>query len=314
MTEERPYSKPPAVSVVIPVYNEERTLPTLYRELVRVLDGGGDSYELVFVDDGSSDGSFGVLRALHGADGRVRVLRFSRNFGHHIALTAGLDVARGDAVVMMDADLQDPPAEIPKLLGKHREGYHVVYGIRRERHDPLGKRVTSALFWGLLRRFSDVPIPAGQTMLRVLDRRVVDEIRAMRERSRFVHGMMAWVGFDATSVEVDHAPRSEGASKYDVGRMLRLAFHAVTSLSTVPLRLATYGGLLGGVISAAVLVYYLLRRLLFGFSVPGFATIVVAIMFFGAVQLLMLGIIGEYVGRTYREVQGRPLYILRETL
>ncbi len=306
----------PAVdlSVVIPVFNEEENLPDLHRRLVEVLDTLNRSFEIILVDDGSTDRSFEILRQLHAKDPRVRAVRFSRNFGHHIALTAGLDAARGRAVVMMDADLQDPPGEIPRLLAKHAEGYHLVYGIRRERHDPWLKKATSKLFWWILRRFTDVPIPAGQTMLRVLDRRIVDEMKSMRERARFVHGMMAWVGYDATTVEVEHAPRTKGHSKYNLGRMFKLAFHAVTSFSTLPLRMATYGGFACGIISGVVMAYYIIRKLIFGFSMPGFATIVVAIIFFGALQLLMLGIIGEYLGRTYQEVQQRPLYIVRDIL
>ena len=244
----KPESRP-EISIVVPVYNEEESLQDLYARLVEVLHPLGKTFEIVFADDGSRDRSFEIIRELRQNDPRVRGVRFSRNFGHHIALTAGLDMACGQVIVLMDADLQDPPSEIPKLLAKHGEGYQLVYGIRRQRHDPWLKKATSALFWWILQRFSDVPIPAGQTMLRVLDRQLVDQMNSMRERARFVHGLMAWVGFDSTSVEVEHAPRTKGQSKYNVPRMFKLAFHAVTSFSIVPLRLATYSGLAAGIMS-----------------------------------------------------------------
>jgi len=304
----------PELSVVLPVFNEEENLRDVHQQLVSELGKLNKSFEIVFVDDGSRDKSFEILREINKADPRVRAVRFSRNFGHHIALTAGMDIARGDAVILMDADLQDPPSEIPKLLDKRDEGFQLVYGIRKERHDPLLKKLTSRMFWWILRKFSDVPIPAGQTMLRVLDRKIVDEMKNMRERARFVHGMMAWVGYDVTSVEVEHAARTKGKSKYNVARLFKLAFHAVTSFSVVPLRLATYCGFGGALVSAVMALYFVWRKLFLDIPVLGFAATIVAILFVGSVQLMVLGIFGEYIGRIFQEVQQRPLYVVREIL
>lgn len=302
-----------ALSVVIPVYNEEENLPELFGRLRAVMEGLG-AFEVVMADDGSTDGSWRVIKELHAKDSRFRGLRLSRNFGHHIALSAGLDHARGEAVVLMDADLQDLPEEIPRLLEKFREGFDIVYGIRRSRQDPPLKKLSSALFWFLLRRFTGVSIPPGQTMLRVLSRRAVDALRSMREYARFLHGMMAWTGFDATTLEVSHGARLKGKSKYDLPKLFRLAFNAITSFSIVPLRIAVYTGLLSSALSLAVGLYYIWRKLFFGIPVLGYASTITAVFFVGGVQLLMLGLFGEYLGRVYQEVQGRPLYFVKEVL
>ncbi len=304
----------PELSVVLPVFNEEENLRDVHQQLVSELGKLNKSFEIVFVDDGSRDKSFEILREINKTDPRVRAVRFSRNFGHHIALTAGMDIARGDAVILMDADLQDPPSEIPKLLAKRDEGFHLVYGIRRQRHDPILKKITSAMFWGILQKFSDVPIPAGQTMLRVLDRKVVDGLKTMRERSRFLAGLMAWVGFETTCVEVEHAPRMKGVSKYNFAKQLKLAFHAVTSFSVVPLRIASYLGIVMAIVSGLVGLFFIAKKAFFGIDAPGFAFIIVSIFFVGSIQMIMLGIFGEYLGRIYQEVQDRPLYVVKETL
>jgi dolichol-phosphate mannosyltransferase len=309
------------ISVVIPIYNEEENIPELYARLTPVLeklcldsDHPRDSYEIIMVDDGSRDRSWELIRELHGNDSRVKGVTFARNFGHHIALTAGLDHARGSAVILMDGDLQDPPEEIPRMYGKFRAGYDLVYGIREVRNDSLFKKLTSKIFWWILRRFSGVVIPEGQTMLRIMSRRLVSALTQMRERARFVHGMMAWVGFDVTTVEVSHAPRTKGRSKYNIPRMFGLAFHAITSFSTVPLRLATYLGLISSLISMFIGLYFVYLKIAHNIAVLGYASIIVSIFFVGGIQLLVLGIFGEYVGRTYQEVQQRPLYLLKETL
>lgn len=304
-------------SVVVPVYNEEENLQELYERLKDVMEKLG-SFEILMVDDGSSDRSWRIVKDLHAKDARVRGVSFSRNFGHHVAITAGLDLAKGQSVILMDADLQDPPEEIPRLVEKSREGggegggYDIVYGIRKERKDPLMKRVTSSLFWLILRRFSGVPMPAGQTMLRLLNRNVVDALKGMREYARFIHGMMAWTGFKSATVEVTHNPRLRGKSKYNIPRLFGLAFHAITSFSTVPLRLAVYLGIASSAASLSVGAYFVLRKLLYGIPVLGYASIIVSVFFVGGIQLLMLGLFGEYIGRLYQEAQRRPLYIIKD--
>jgi glycosyltransferase involved in cell wall biosynthesis len=311
----------PSFSVVIPICNEEENIPLLYEQLSGVMErecqgenGSKESFEIILIDDGSKDGSWQKIKELNAKDSRVKGISFSRNFGHHVALTAGLDHARGMAVVLMDGDLQDPPDEIPRLLNEFREGYDLVYGIRQERNDPFLKKISSNLFWWILRRFSGVDIPKGQTMLRVLSRRLVDALKDMREQARFIHGMMAWTGFSSTTVTVKHNPRQKGKSKYDIARMFRLAFHAVTSFSTVPLRLAIYMGLFSSLVSFFVGLFFLYKKVFLGIPVLGFAAIIVSIFFVGGIQLLIFGIFGEYLGRTYQEVQRRPLYLVRESL
>jgi polyisoprenyl-phosphate glycosyltransferase len=311
----------PEFSIVIPIYNEEENIPELYRRLTVVMEALCDqikveknSYEILMVDDGSRDGSWDLIKELHEKDARVKGICFARNFGHHVAITAGLDRAKGRAVVLMDGDLQDPPEETPRLLEKFREGYDLVYGIRQQRNDPPLKKITSFIFWWILRKFSGVDMPRGQTMLRIMSRRLVDALNEMREQARFIHGMMAWTGFKTTTLEVRHSPRMKGKSKYNIPRMFRLAFHAVTSFSTLPLKLATYVGLLSSLMSFLAGLYFVYKKIFYGIPVTGYASIIVAVFFVGGIQMLVLGIIGEYIGRTYQEVQKRPLYILKETI
>jgi glycosyltransferase involved in cell wall biosynthesis len=308
-------------SVVVPVYNEEENISELYRRLTSVMESlcegmnkPADCYEIIMVDDGSKDNSWRVIEEIHVGDKRVKGISFSRNFGHHIAITAGMDYVKGRAVVLLDGDLQDPPEEIPRLFEKFREGYDLVYGIRQERKDPVFKKLTSYLFWWILRKFSGVDIPQGQTMLRILSRRLVGVLKEMREHARFVHGMMAWAGFKTTTLEIKHNPRVRGKSKYNVQKMFKLAFHAVTSFSTVPLRLATYMGFASSLISFIVGVYFLYKKIAYGIPVLGYASIIISLFFVGGIQLLVLGLFGEYLGRTYQELQKRPLYIVRESL
>ncbi len=310
---------PVKFSVVIPIFNEEENIPELHGQLTAVLEKlcndegfSENDYEIIMVDDGSDDSSWQLIKDLHEKDPRVKGLSFSRNFGHHIAITAGLDYSKGDVVILMDGDLQDPPGEIPVLFRKLKEGYDLVYGIRQHRHDPFFKKITSFLFWWILRSFSGVDIPQGQTMLRIMSRRLVDVIKEMKEHARFIHGMMAWAGFAATTVEVKHTARLKGKSKYNIPKMFRLAFHAVTSFSTVPLRLASYVGFLSSFISIIVGLYFIYMKIVHDIPVLGYASIIVSIFFVGGIQLLVFGIFGEYLGRTYQEVQRRPLYILKE--
>jgi dolichol-phosphate mannosyltransferase len=308
-------------SVISPIYNESENLLELYSRLTIVLENLCNeeglsplSYEIVLVDDGSTDSSWQAIKALNKKDSRVKGISFSRNFGHHIAITAGLDYAKGEAVILLDGDLQDPPEEIPKLLREFEKGIDLVYGIRHERQDSVLKKLTSYLFWWILRRFSGVNIPQGQTMLRIMSRRLVEVLKEMREHARFIHGMMAWAGFTVSTIEVQHRPRMKGKSKYNIPKMFKLAFHAVTSFSTVPLRLATYLGFLSAFTSILVGGYFIYRKIFYNIPVLGYASIIVSIFFIGGIQLLVLGIFGEYLGRTYQEVQKRPLYISKEVI
>lgn len=308
-------------SVVIPIYNEEENISELYARLTAVLeklcDEGGharDRFEIIMIDDGSADRSWPLIMDLHKKDGRIKGICFSRNFGHHIAITAGLDNAGGEVVILMDGDLQDHPEEISRLYNEYKKGFDMVYGIRQERHDPIFKKISSRLFWWMLRRFSGVEIPAGQTMLRLMSRRLVDAVKEMREHARFVHGMMAWAGFNVTKVEVLHSARHKGKSKYNIPRMFSLAFHAITSFSTVPLRLAIYTGFASSFVSLITGIFFIYQKIFHGIPVLGYASIIVSIFFIGGIQLLVLGIFGEYLGRTYQEVQKRPLYIVKESL
>lgn len=303
----------PEFSVIIPIYNEEENILELYRRLLSVMEKIG-TFEIIMVDDGSKDRSWKIIKDLHEKDSRIKGLSFSRNFGHHIAITAGIDYARGDAVILMDGDLQDPPEEIPKLYKKFNEGYELVYGIRKEKKDSLLKRITSFIFWWLINKLSGIDIPKNQTLLRIFDRKILYVLKGMRERARFIHGMMAWTGFKTALQEVEHAPRTHGASKYNVIKLFRLAFNAITSFSIVPLRLATYLGILSAGIGLFYGFYFIYKKIFLGIPVLGYASIIVAVLFVGGIQLLILGIIGEYLGRVYQEVQKRPIYVLREHL
>jgi len=308
-------------SLVIPVFNEEENLHELHSRICAVMDGicghegyDREAYEIILVDDGSKDGSWDLIRQLHEKDRRLKGISFSRNFGHHMAITAGMDYAAGEHVILMDGDLQDPPEEIPKLWNRLKQGYNLVYGIRKEKKDSFIKRFPSAFFWWFINRLSGIEIPRNQSLLRIFDRKILDVLKGMREHSRFIHGMIAWTGFRTYLEEIDHAPRTRGVSKYNVIRLFRLAFNAVTAFSTVPLRLATYLGVLSAGIGFLYGIYFLYKKMFLGIPVLGYASIIIAVFFVGGVQLLILGIMGEYLGRVYQEVQKRPLYILKDQL
>ncbi|HKH93049.1 MAG TPA: glycosyltransferase family 2 protein [Gemmatimonadaceae bacterium] len=304
------------LSVVVPCYNEEPVLDETHRRLTAVLAelANGD-FEVIYVDDGSRDGTARVLRRIHEGDPRVRLLRFSRNFGHQIAVTAGLDHARGDAVVLIDADLQDPPEVIGEMLAKWRSGFDVAYGVRTDREgESAFKRGTARLFYRVVNWFSDTAIPLDVGDFRLMDRRVVTALRAMPERARFVRGMVSWVGYRQAAVPYRRAARFAGKTKYPLFKMLGLAMDGLTSFSLVPLRLATWVGFAASGLAMMGIVYALSVRLLTKEWVPGWATVFVASLFLGGIQLLALGIIGEYVGRAYVESKRRPLYFLEERL
>ena len=306
-------SDSPTYSFVIPVYNEEETLPELQKrlaDLLLLLDGPA---EILLVDDGSRDRSYGIMTEIAARDSRFKIISLSRNFGHQIAITAGIDFARGQAVVIMDADLQDPPEVVLEMAARWRQGAHIVYGVRETRtEDTWFKRTTAGLFYRLLRRLTEVDIPAEAGDFRLVDRRAIDAFKSLREQSRFVRGMFSWIGFRQEAVYYKRAARFAGSTKYPFRKMLRLAFDAVISFSNVPLRLTLNVGFYISALSFAMGLIWIGLKLFGVNTVPGWASIAVAITFLGGVQLLMTGIIGEYLGRIYEEVRRRPLYFVQE--
>jgi len=307
----RPFD--PLLSVVVPCFNEQEVLQETHRRLSETLAALGVGYEVVYVDDGSRDGTAEILRRLQSHDDRVRVVRFSRNFGHQIAVTAGMDHAAGDAVVLIDADLQDPPEIIGDFVHRWRQGYDVAYGRRTERDGETAfKRATASLFYRLLRRTTSVDIPPDTGDFRLMDRQVVEAIRRMPEQDRFVRGMVSWVGFRQVAVPYRREARFAGVSKYPFRRMLRLAIDAVVSFSPLPPRLATFAGLT--TLGAAVLCCLVTAVLaIAGEEISFSAVTLLAVLLLGGVQLISVGLLGEYASRIYRQVQGRPLYVVRET-
>ena len=304
-------SSPPTLTVLVPCFNEQAVLGELHRRLTGVLAPTGLSYELLFVDDGSRDGTLAGLLALQAADPRVAVLGLSRNFGHQLALTAGLDHARGEAVVVIDADLQDPPELIPRMVELWRAGSDVVYGQRRARQgESVFKRGTAALFYRVMRRLTSVEIPVDTGDFRLLSRRVVEAMKRLPEHHRFVRGMVAWVGFRQTPLPYERAPRFAGETKYPLRRMVRFALDAAVSFSFLPLRLTTFAGFAISLGCFGYAGYAIWAKLANDVDLPGWASLMVAVMFLGGVQLLGLGIIGEYLGRVYEEVKARPLYLV----
>ena len=301
------------LSIVAPIYNEVESLPELHRRVRAVMDEIGETWELLLVDDGSTDGSTDRIRHLAKTDPNVKAVIFARNFGHQLAVTAGLDYSRGQAVVIIDADLQDPPEVISDLVAKWREGYEVVFAVRRERKgESWFKRVTASLFYRLIYRITDVDIPVDTGDFRLIDRKAVDALSSMRERHRFLRGMAAWVGFRQVGVPYSRDARFAGSTKYSVGNMVRFALNAVTSFSYFPLQLATYFGFGCAALSAVAIPVVVVLRLMGNQAFLGQATTLIAVLFLGGVQLISLGILGEYIGRLYDEAKGRPLYVVQE--
>ncbi|HBB32939.1 MAG TPA: glycosyltransferase [Cyanobacteria bacterium UBA8803] len=304
----------PKYSFVIPVYNEEDTLREMYRRISAVMDRMDGLVELILVNDGSRDRTLSLLRDLHEKDSRLCYLSLARNFGHQIAVTAGLNFIRGQAIVVLDADLQDPPELIPLLVEKWKQGYQIVYAQRTQRRkESWVKRLPAYVFYRLLRRLADIDIPPDTGDFCLMDRQVVDVLNKMPERNRYIRGLRSWVGLQQTSIPYERDPRFAGEVKYTFRKSLSLAADGLVSFSKLPLRLSTYVGLLAALVAMlmAVLVFY--WRIVAPTSpLTGFATIMIAIFFLGAVQLVSIGILGEYVGRIYEEVKGRPLYVLSE--
>ncbi len=302
------------LSVVVPLYNEELVIGEMYDRLTRVLDEVGVSYEIVMVNDGSVDRTLALAKQICEHDQRAKLVSFSRNFGHQIAVTAGMDKACGEAVVLIDADLQDPPEVIPNMLQKWREGYHVVYGVRRKREgESLFKLLTAKMFYRVLRRLTSIPIPVDTGDFRLMDRRVVDELKRMRERARFVRGMVSWVGFKQVQVEYVREKRFAGETKYPLSKMAKFAIDGILSFSQVPLRISSVFGLLSSILSFVIMLYGFILRIFFPEQViPGWTSLFVAILFLGGIQLMCVGILGEYLGRIHEEIKRRPIYIAEE--
>jgi glycosyltransferase involved in cell wall biosynthesis len=301
------------LSIVVPVFNEEAVLPETYRRLTAVMEKLKEPYELLFVNDGSKDKSGVILEELAQKDRRVRVVHFARNFGHQAAITAGMDYARGEAVVVIDADLQDPPEVILEMVAKWREGYEVVYGKRIKREgETFFKRFTASLFYRFLQRMTNVDIPLDTGDFRLLDQKVVEIMRLLREKNRFVRGLVSWVGFRQIALPYVREKRFAGETKYPLRKMLKLAWDGITAFSDKPLKVASYIGFTLSLLSFIYLLVVLIGKLLGQSTVPGWASIVVINLFFNGVILIILGVMGEYIGRIYDEAKNRPLYIVEK--
>jgi glycosyltransferase involved in cell wall biosynthesis len=304
---------PIELSIVVAVYNEQEVLAELERRLTAAMAALGRSYEVILVDDGSRDDSLNILLQLQERDPEhIRVFSFTRNFGHHIALTAGLDHAKGDVIVMMDADLQDQPEEIPKLLAKLDEGYDVVWGERETRQFKWYKNLSSKLFLWLMNSVARSEVHLDSSIFRAMRRSVADDLFTLREKARYLPGLVRWLGYKQTSVPVVHGKRFAGETKYSFWRLIKLALSTATSFSAAPLQFATVAGMGTAALATLAVFYIVIRKVLGGYAVPGYASIMIAIFFFGALQLIVIGLMGEYISRIYREAQGRPLYLLRD--
>lgn len=311
-----PTTAKPLLSVVVPCFNEEEVLTETVKQLTKFCNAQTElNTELIFIDDGSRDRTRSMLGAFAAQDPRIRVICFARNFGHQIAVTAGINHAAGDAVVLIDSDLQDPPEVIHEMVAKWREGYDVVYGTRTERPgESAFKLGTARAFYRLLNKLSDVPIPLDTGDFRLMSRRVVNTLNAMPEHDRFVRGMVSWVGFRQTALPYKRAPRFAGTSKYPLRKMIRFAADGILSFSTKPLQIAITMGLIAAALALLGIVYALALRVFTEIWVEGWTTLMIAVLFIGGVQLISIGILGEYIGRIYNEVKRRPLYIIEQDI
>lgn len=307
----------PLLSVVVPVKNEEHGILPFVERVGSILEdvSNGEGWEILFVDDGSTDATLAAIVAANQRDGRVRALSLSRNFGKEAALSAGLDHARGAAVIPMDVDMQDPPEVLPEMVAKWRDGFEMVFGVRRCRDsDPLPKRLTAGLYYRAHNWVSSDKIPENAGDFRLLDRKVVEVIRALPERNRFMKGLFAWAGFKQSSVEYDRVERETGTTKFNYWKLWTLALDGITSASTVPLRIWSYVGALVALFAIGFAAWLAVDTLMFGNPVPGYASIMVSVLFLGGIQLISLGVLGEYVGRILTETKQRPLYVVRDTV
>jgi glycosyltransferase involved in cell wall biosynthesis len=304
----------PVLSVVIPVCEEEGNLPILYERLTSVLEENEPSYEILFIDDGSRDGSVPVLQHLVEQDQRVTIVELARNFGHQVAISAGLDFAQGNAVIIMDADLQDPPEVLPRFIEKWREGHEVVYAIRAHRQESPLKRLAYATFYRILQRIANIEIPLDAGDFCIMDRRVVDILVNMPERNRFVRGIRSWVGLDQVGLVYERHARYSGKPKLTFSRLVYLALDGLISFSYIPLRTISMLGFAVSIVSILMAMVYIIQKLTVGLGPSGFATLIVAILFLAGMQLITMGVIGEYVGRIFEEVKRRPLYVVRRVV
>jgi glycosyltransferase involved in cell wall biosynthesis len=303
----------PEYSLVVPFYNEQETLAELVRRLRSVLERLDGEAEVIFVDDGSTDRSYELSLEARDSDPRFKVLRLSRNFGHQIAITAGMDVAAGNAVIVMDADLQDPPEVVLEMAARWREGFDVVYAIRDERAGETWlKRATAAVFYRVFGRMAEVKVPLDVGDFRLVDRRALDAFRAMRETNRYVRGMFSWIGFRQVGVPFERAERFAGSTKYPAAKMIKFATDGIVSFSTAPLRFALKLGFAVSALSFVFAITFLVSKLAGFYSVPGLASIAVVVSFLGGIQLVVLGVMGEYIARIHEEVKNRPLYLVRD--
>lgn len=307
----------PMLSVVVPCYNEEEVLPEFHRRITAAMEGIGAPYEVVYVNDGSRDGTMALMLALQAADRRVAVVNLSRNFGKEIALTAGLDhAACTDAVIVIDADLQDPPEVIPELIAAWQQGYDVAYAQRSVRHgESFIKRATAHAFYRVMQRLGGkVQLPRDTGDFRLMSRRSLDALLQLREQHRFMKGLFAWVGYPSIAVPYERAPRAAGTTKWNWWKLWNLSLEGITSFTVGPLKIATYLGLVVSLLAAIYLAQLLVRTIFFGNPVAGYPSLMAAVLFLGGVQMMMLGIIGEYLGRVFNETKGRPLYIVERHL
>jgi len=314
----QPTGKSPLISVVVPVYSEQELLAEFYARTKKVLGGLDPTYrhEILFVDDGSTDRSPEILAELARSDSAVRVISFARNFGHQIAITAGLDHARGDVAVIIDSDLQDPPEVIPQMLDKWKEGFKVVYGVRIARDGETGfKRATAKAFYRLLSHLSDTPIPIDSGDFRLIDRKVIDALGEIREQSRYLRGLVSWIGFKQCGVPYHRDSRQAGATKFPLRKMMAFALDGISSFSERPLRLSSHLGFLATAASILAMLFIIVGKLMHPeLSVGGWASVMVAVLFLGGVQLVCIGILGEYIGRIFRQAKARPLYIVADRI
>lgn len=307
----------PLLSVVVPVKNEEQAIIPFVERVVPILAklSGDQSFEILFVDDGSTDATLAAIIAANSRDPRIRALSLSRNFGKEAALSAGLDYALGQAIVPMDVDMQDPPEVLPEMVAKWREGFEMVFGVRRRRDtDPFTKRVTAGLYYRAHNWVSLDKIPENAGDFRLMDRSVVEVIRRLPERNRFMKGLFAWAGFRQSAVEYDRADREHGVTKFNYWKLWTLALDGITSASTIPLRIWSYVGALVALFALGYAAFLAIETMMFGNPVPGYASIMVSVLFLGGIQLISLGVLGEYVGRILTETKQRPLYVIRDSV
>ncbi len=299
-------------SIIIPIYNEELTLPELHSRLSAVVSSLDASFEVILIDDGSRDASFDLMKQIHAQDNRFKIIRFSRNFGHQIAITAGMDLAEGDAVILMDGDLQDPPELLPQMVQKWHEGYHVVFTVKKSRKENPIKRLAFTAFYRVLHTLSSIKIPMDAGNFSLMDRKVIEVLKHTPERHRYISGLRAWAGFRQIGIEYDRGARFAGEPQMSIRRLFSLAFDGIFSFSNIPLRASAYVGFLAAIASFLGGLFVLYEKLFTDKAILGWASTIVAITFLGGLTLMTLGIIGEYIGRIYDEVKQRPLYIISD--